>query len=558
VGFEGIEMPGSAGLASPKRVGRLTWGLAFGVAGIAGVCTTAALADSVQAPPPAQERRVDIEAYDVDGNTKLDQDTVESAVYPFLGPQRSREDVDGAREALQKAYQAHGYQSVVVEIPPQAVTEGIVKLHVVEAPVGRLRVVGSQYFSPSVIRNQVPSLAQGNVPNFDDAQRQISDLNRIPDRQVSPVLKPGKVPGTVDVDLHVKDTLPFHASAEINNDHSANTPPLRVVGTARYDNLWQLGHTISATYLAAPQDVAQSQVFAGSYLAPIWGTPWTLLMSGYKSNSNVNSLGGATVLGNGYALNGRAILNLPPLDDFSQSLSFGINFNHFLENVTVLQTAACVSPEHGGSCVTIEYWPVTASYNLSRSAADSTTDASLSVTAGTRGLGSPPNQISDNRSFATGNFVHLNFDLSYTENLVADVQAVFHVTAQLADQPLVPTEQFAAGGLTSVRGYLQSEAIGDNGFSHSFELRSPSLGPLIDSYVQDWRFFIFGEWANTWILEPLSGQQDQFRLASTGAGSRFQIFDHISGNVDVAFPLKDGPTTKAFTPVTSFSLKTEF
>jgi hemolysin activation/secretion protein len=548
-------MPVSAGKASPKRIGRVTRTAVLGVAAL--VCAAPARADApppASPSPPTQERHVDIDAYDVDGNTKLDQDTVEAAVYPYLGPQRTRQDVDAAREALQKAYQSRGYQSVVVEIPPQTVSDGIVNLHVVEAPVGRLRVVGSRYSLPSEIKEQVPALAQGNVPDFNEAQQQISALNHSADREVSPVLKPGKVPGTVDVDLNVKDTLPFHASAEINNDHSANTPPQRLVATARYDNLWQLDQTISATYLAAPRDVSKSQVFAGSYLAPVLGTPWTLLLSGYDSNSNVNSLGGASVLGNGYSLNGRAILSLPPLDDFTQSFSFGVNFNHFLENVTVLDNAACVPPP-GGSCVTIEYWPVTASYSLSRATSDSTSNFTFSVTAGTRGLGSGPAQFEDNRAYATGNFAHLNADLSHMQTLPWDFQVAVHFTAQVADQPLVPTEQFAAGGLTSVRGYLQSEAIGDDGVSESVELRSPML---IDGYIHDWRFFVFGESATAWILAPLAGQQEEFRLASTGFGTRFQIFDHLSGDVDMAFPLLDGPTTKAFKAVTSFSFKTEF
>jgi hemolysin activation/secretion protein len=558
-------MPVSARLASPGRVARWAWTAALGGTAAIGFGWTHAVADpqpsAPSAPsrpsPPAQERRVDIDAYDVDGNTKLDEQTVESAVYPFLGPQRTRADVDAARQALERAYQSRGYQSVVVEIPPQSVTYGIVKLHVVEAPVGRLRVVGSRYFSPSAIKEQVPSLAQGNVPNFNDAQQQISDLNRSADRQVSPVLKPGTVPGTVDVDLHVKDTLPFHASVEINNDHGANTPPLRDVATARYDNLWQLGNTISMTYLSAPQDTAKSQVFAGSYLAPIWGSPWTVLMSGYVSNSNVNSLGGVNVLGNGYSLSSRAILTLPQLDEFSQSFSFGITFNHFLENVTLLQNAGCVSPAQGGSCVTISYWPVTASYTLSRATSESTSDVSLSLTVGTRGLGSQPAEVENNRAFATANFVHVNLESNDTEELGANFQLAAHFLGQVADQPLVPTEQFAAGGLTSVRGYLQSEAVGDDGILESLELRSPP-SKILSAYVENWRFYVFGDSAVAWVVDALPDQQSVFRLVSTGAGSRFSLLDHTTGNIDVAFPLIDGPTTKAFKPVTSFSFKTEF
>jgi hypothetical protein len=70
-------MPVSAGKASPKRIGRVTRTAVLGVAAL--VCAAPARADApppASPSPPTQERHVDIDAYDVDGNTKLDQDTV--------------------------------------------------------------------------------------------------------------------------------------------------------------------------------------------------------------------------------------------------------------------------------------------------------------------------------------------------------------------------------------------------------------------------------------------------------------------------------------------------
>ncbi len=530
--------------------------------------SAAASAPAAGQTPPSTERHVDIEAYDVDGNTKLDEETVESAVYPFLGPDKVREDVDGARQALQRAYQAAGYQSVVVEIPPQNVTNGIVKLHVVEAPIGRLRVVNSRYYLPSEIRSRVPSLQEGNVPNFGDTQQEVADLNRLPGQQVTPVLKPGKVPGTVDVDLQVKDELPVHASVELNNDHSTGTEPLRTAATIRYDNLWQLGNSFSATWLRAPQNVKSGQVFAGSYLAPIWGSPWSLLVSGYQSNSLVNTLGGTGVLGNGYSISAHGILTLPPLGEFGDTLNFGISFNHFLENVGFNPSGPCVSSAivgAGGTCATIEYAPIEATYQLSRGDKTSTTDLSVGITAGIRGFGSSPVEFNNTRADATGNFVHLNVDAMHTQFLGDDFQAAFHFAGQGSDQPLIPTEEFAIGGLTSVRGYLQSEAVGDNGVLGSIEFRSPSIGPWFGSFIDEWRFFGFADSGMDWVEDPLpavvKGQPNQkaaFHLYSVGLGTRIQLFTYLSGNVDVAVPLTSGPTTKAYQPVTSFSVKTEF
>ena len=511
------------------------------------------------AAPKPPERRVDIDAYDVDGNTKLDQETIEGAVYPYLGPERTREDVESARTALEHAYQERGYQSVVVEIPPQTVTNGIVKLHVVEAPIGRLRVVGSHYYLPSVIKQQLPALAPGQVPNLQEAQTELNDINRLPDRRVTPTLKPGQTPGTIDVDLHVTDKLPLHGSAEVNNDHSPNTDPLRTIATVHYDDLWQMGQSASFTWLRAPQSVQSGQVFSGSYLAPVWDSPWNILAYGYQSNSDVNTLGGVNVLGNGYTVGLRGVLQLPSFGNFAHTLNFGIDFKHFLEGVA-LGTS--------GSMVNVDYWPLTAVYNLEWLTPEEEVTSSTTLVLGTRGLGSPPAEFEENRAFAHANFVHLGTDVTYTVHLPFETLGVFRFAGQIASEPLLSSEQFAAGGLTSVRGYLQSEVVGDDGILESSELRSPSFAKFVDSEahdwldvdpeIDDWRVYGFADLARVWVLGALPGQTSNFALQSIGAGTRIAALGRLSALVDVALPLRSGPSTPVKKPRVSFSVKSEF
>ena len=104
------------------------------------------LAEDQPAPnasPPPQERPVYIQEYRVSGTKHLSEEEVGAAVYPFLGPERTPDDVEQARAALETAYKDKGYQTVTVEVPQQQVRRGIVMLNVVENKVGRLRVKGS-------------------------------------------------------------------------------------------------------------------------------------------------------------------------------------------------------------------------------------------------------------------------------------------------------------------------------------------------------------------------------------------------------------------------------
>ena len=201
----------------------------------------------------SQSGSIYIREYRVRGATRLPKEEIEEAVYPFLGPGRTPVDVEDARAALEKAYKDKGYQTVVVQVPPQSGAGGVIFLQVVENRVGRLRVRGSRYFSPTQIKKEAPSLEEGTVPNFNAVSRDIVALNQLPDRRVTPSLRTGVAPGTVDIDLEVQDKFPLHGSLELNNRYSPDTTELRLNGAVSYNNLWQLGHSIGFSFQLAPE-----------------------------------------------------------------------------------------------------------------------------------------------------------------------------------------------------------------------------------------------------------------------------------------------------------------
>jgi len=62
-------------------------------------------------------------------------------------------------------------------------------------------------FLPSRIKEMAPSLAEGRVLNFNDVNRDIIALNQLSDQRVTPSLRPGVTPGTVDINLDVKEYI---------------------------------------------------------------------------------------------------------------------------------------------------------------------------------------------------------------------------------------------------------------------------------------------------------------------------------------------------------------
>lgn len=490
-----------------------------------------------------------IREYRVLGAKRLPRVQVEEAVYPYLGPARTSGDVEQARSALEKAYKDRGYQTVSVQVPQQQVRRGVVVLQVVEAPVGRLRVTGSRYFSPRQIKREAPSLQEGSVPEFSQVTRDIVALNQLPDRRITPSLTAGIEPGTVDVTLDVKDTFPLHGSLELNNRYSPNTSALRLNGSLSYANLWQLGHSIGFSFQVAPERIDDAEVFAGYYLARIPGVSWlTLMLQGTKQDSNISTLGGAGVAGRGDIVGGRAVLSLPQATDFYHSLVFGLDRKHFDQNISIA----------GNSLLTpITYYPFSAIYSATWAPKGATTALNVGLNFHVRGLGSEESEFDFNRFKASASYVYLRGDLSHTHDLRGGFQLYGKVQGQVADKPLLNTEQFSGGGLATARGYLESEVLADDALLGTFEMRTPNLFRSLGE-KNEWRFYLFADAGALSLIDALPEQESSFRLASVGLGSRMQFREHFNGSLDLGFPLTGQTETNAGDVLLTFRLSADF
>lgn len=485
--------------------------------------------------PPVADRRFDILEFVVDGNTALSIVDVEEAVYPFLGESRNAGDVDKARDALEQSYRMRGFQTVQVAIPQQGIETGIIHLQVVENPIGRLRVVDSKYHSLDQIRRNAPSLAEGKVLNTNDVQKDIVALNQQPDLTVTPRLKAGQVPGTVDVDLQVEDKFPVHANLEINNQHSQHTSELRAVASVGYDNLWQLGHSINLSYQIAPTNPDDAQVLSGTYLFRIPGSSVSVLGYAVKSDSDVAVVSGTDVVGRGEIFGGRAIINLPGTDKFFHSITAGFDRKNMTQKITT-----------GGqlSDAPVLYYPGTIAYAATWRDGERVTQADASLNFALP-IGSRSDKFDVQRFDALRQYFYVKADLTQTIPLPASFILYQKVTGQFTGDSLLSSEQMSAGGANTVRGYLEAERLGDYGIIVSTEVRSPSFGSSISSSINDWRVIAFVDSAALAVRHPLPGEQSSFGIAGAGIGTRFTAFDKVNGAFDVAFALFDGAATNA-------------
>lgn len=480
--------------------------------------------------------------FTVDGNSLFTALTIENILSGFMGEGKTLPDLEGARTALERAYHDAGYLTVLVTIPEQRVDEGVVALHVVEARIGRLRVKGGEYTTPSKIKARVPELAEGKVPNFKIVQAELSAMNRDPNLKVTPILRAGKEPGTVEVQLDVIDQFPLHGSVEFSNRQSPNTTPQRLSASLRYDNLWQRAHSFGLTVQTAPQRTTDARVLAGAYVVPMNFTGDTLTMYAVHSRSQFASLSGAPelgLLGNTDTFGGRYTWQLASSSGYAQTFSAGMDYKDTQQTLLLPGGVGTDSP--------ITYVPLVATYTGSWSGAERSTMFDITATTGLRSFfGNNDAAFNAKRSGASASFLALRSGLLHNENF-SGWSLNGKLEMQLCSGPLLPMEQFQAGGAESVRGYLEGEQAGDSGLLATIELRTKQFN--LGAAGSEWRWsgLAFIDAAQLAIRQPIAPQPEVQRLRGTGMGLRFSAPGGVIVEVDFARALRNSDLTRAGT-----------
>jgi hemolysin activation/secretion protein len=513
--------------------------------------------------------------FQVEGNSLLEEDTIQEILRPFRGFAQQVKDMEQARLALEKSYHEAGYPTVLVVLPQQKIENGIIRLEVVESRVDTLTVSGNRFFSTDHVLSKMPSLRVGAILHEPTLRKELSGVNAHPDRNVTPVLKPGEETGTVNLELKVDDRLPLHASVTGDNRGALNTPQNRIVAEVQYTNLWDLDHIVTFQTVQTPEELGEVQVYGMTYVAPL-GDP-RRLFSIYGSIADTNSslvganlpIGGGTVgIGGNSKIAGlRYSFPLDTDSEIKHLFSIGLDYKRLEESIAdfggVLGTAVVSSP--------VEYLPLSLGYTgiLGHQSGVSALNIGLKgYVAGVLPDGKKEDFAGDpddpgtpgNRVGSTGTFGIIHGSVDRTQFLPSDFLLTAHIDGQWANEPLIAVEQLFSGGMDTVRGYLQNEALGDMGFRTRLELMAPAYSLHFDRPVNSWlkadlRFLAFFDTAFLWIRRALPGQQEEIRLRGTGIGLRATITEYLDLQLDHGWALRDGVISESGDSFTHFAVK---
>ena len=281
------------------------------------------------------------------------------------------------------------------------------------------------------------------------------------------------------------------------------------------------------------------RLYSLSYTLPApWAPDHQFAFYGLRSDTNSTVVGqGLSVTGKGEIVGTRYVMPLAPYETYVHNLTIGFDFKDFEQTTGFTQGEGLRTP--------VKYLPLLFSYSSSLPDSRGGTVFSTGLNAVFRGLVTEESNFAVNRYDAEGNYMYLTGGVERTFKLPLGLGAFLKVDGQISDQPLIPNEQYTAGGATNVRGYESAAALGDNAFHTTAEVSGPDLGPRL---LKDLRLtpYVFYDFARLTVLSPLPSQTDTYRLEGTGIGLKGAYAKNWYYEVDYACPLSPASVTDKY------------
>ncbi|MBD1805472.1 ShlB/FhaC/HecB family hemolysin secretion/activation protein [Microcoleus sp. FACHB-SPT15] len=474
-------------------------------------------------PSPEIGVTVKVERIEVLGSTVFSADEVQAAVASFVGKEATFEELLAIRTAITDLYTTKGYTTSGAFLPAQDLTDGVVRIQVIEGAIESIDVQGLKRLQTSYIRDRI-ALATGapiNLRRLEEALQLLQDNPLI--RSVQAELSTGSAPGLSTLTLNVTEAQPITASVVVENRDSPSVGELRGTVVIAHNNLLGFGDRFSASY-GITEGIDSYNL---SYGIPVNPREGTLSLSYSNDDSRIveDPFSDLDIRAESYtlSLNFRQPLVLTPTSEFSLSLALDLRQSEtfLLDDIPY---SFSEGPENGKSKITALRF----SQDWTNRSTTQVLAARSQFSFGLDALGATVND-----SGTDAQFISWLGQFQWVKALGGDVILVARTGAQLSFDSLLPIEQFSIGGVDTVRGYRQNQRVADNGVVGSVEVRFPIIRDSNGiGTIQLAPFFDIGTaWNNKGqILSPST-------LASIGLGLRWQLNPSFSATLDWGIPL---------------------
>ncbi len=481
-----------------------------------------------------------IKQFKVEGNSLLQQNAIDAAVQPFLGADRDFGHVQQALEALENAYRQAGFTAVSVILPEQVLEQGEVQLQVVEAKIRKVEVEANQHFDSENIRRSLPDVREGQVPRLEDISPSLRVANENPFKKINLQFRPGERSEEIDARIAVTDQAPWRFGLSLDNTGTPQTGRNRIGVSFQHGNLFNRDHILTLQYQTSPEKLREVSVYGVAYRIPLYELGDVIDIYAAKSDVDAGSINAGpfsmAITGKGSSTGMRYTRKLRRFGDYDHELVLGIDQKQFENSIVA-------AGQQLGSDVGIR--PISLQY--AGRVAQEGREFGFNITY-SRNLGGAPDgsqaEITASRLGAKRDYQVLRGGLSFSQALAGDWQWRLVTTAQWANSPQVPGEQFGIGGATSVRGFLEREIAGDRGIQGNLELYTPNLcgKHLAGQACRLVGFYDMGRISREQI-QP--GEVANENIASAGIGLRWTLSSNIAAQFDYAQVVQGSETQPA-------------
>jgi len=474
-------------------------------------------------PSPGIEAKVQVKRVEVLGSTVFSAEELAEVVAPFVGKEATFEQLLEIRTAVTNLYTSNGYTTSGAFLPPQDVSDGSIKIQVVEGELERIEVQGLNRLQNSYVRRRIEVAAQTpvNIRRLETAL-QLLQLNPLFSR-VQAELAAGTTPGSNVLSLNLTEAPPLSSALIVDNRDSPSVGSIRSTAAVSHINLLGLGDRFSAE-VGITQGVRDYNL---NYEFPVNARNGTLSFRYNNGSSRIVEQPFAPLDINGdtqtYSLGFRQPLILTPTTEFTLSLSGDLRRSqtYILDDEPFSFT---IGPENGESKVSVLRF----SQDWVNRSPNRVLAARSQFSLGLGLLGAIVNN-----SGTDGRFFSWLGQFQWVQALGEDATLIASSAAQLTGDSLLPLEQFSVGGVDTVRGYRTNQRVGDSGIFGSVEVRIPLFrNPDGFGLIQVAPFVDVGTvWNNG---DAIAGSST---LVSTGLGLRWQIGSRFLARLDWGIPL---------------------
>ena len=479
-----------------------------------------------QLPPLNSFQRFKVEKINVNGSTVLKPQELKAIATPLIGREVTLEQILQLRTAITNLYVKKGYTTSGAFFPVQDSSDGIINIQVIEGKLEDIKVNGLKRLDENYVESRLKLAANEplNIRNLEEAIRLIQQ-NPLMD-SVDARLISGSAPGLSVLKLDLVEASNITTQLIFANDESPNVGEYRATAAIAHQNLLGLGDRFSAEY-SLTEGLDR---YGLSYSLPINARDGSLFVSYRDNDSEITNTFFSPVdieaESRSFSFGLRQPIIRQPQSELALSLALDLRESETFLNEDSFSFNPDRLEESGESNVTAlrftQEW-------LSRSGKNvfgTSSQFSLGIDAFDATI---DDTGTDGRFFSwLGQFQWLR-----ALNNERDALLIARLATQFTPDSLLSIEQFALGGLGSVRGYEQNQLIGNNGILSSVELRIPlssdssriglvQLAPFIDAGTV---------WGNEEVDNPF--------IASLGLGVNWELKETLSVQAYYGVPLVD-------------------